>query len=365
MATRTTHSGVTKPRPQGYSNNNPRNMGNTLNRTAYISKFWWRPTCGTLGLPQSTAAKQARLDKFFAAMTNFNEVLDSDNAFTEGRVIDNDDIEFTCLRIADAIDNLHSHGLCVPHIADPTMREAISKRQKVWRVDQEERDLTPSQREGAIAQHLEHYKKACLDAIDHDKDITILFVAAPNNAGKKRDANAVSNAKRKRTHAKAAASKKPENNEDDKQRATQSPVPILQPKLAVASSISPADSPVPHQQPITPDATAELTVDFVPTQPFTGFGDEAHSFDASGGNGMLPFNDSFGVTSGFEYYQGQSHLHDGDHITTPTGDFDVAASWVGDGVFLPRLDNWYSDTQQSHDDMMDLVNQYNEGPKES
>jgi hypothetical protein len=185
-------------RPAGYAASNPQRFLDTDHYQLYAQKLRWRPACGIQGLPTDSTAKQARVDKLFAAMTDFSNVYDSDNIFTTGRVISNDDIEFTCLRIASAIDQLHTNGLCVPFIADPTASESSVKGKKIWRADQTERDLTPSQREDAIAEHLRHYKKACLDAIQHDKDLIILFVAAPNIAGRTRSANARSNHSRKR-----------------------------------------------------------------------------------------------------------------------------------------------------------------------
>ena len=190
--------GIAKPHPKQYSASNPGNMRHPQHRTNYVNRFWWQPTCGTTGLPLTAEARSARVNKLFAAMTDFSDVYDSNNIFTTGELINNDDIEFTCLRIADAIDSLHRDGLCVPHIADPTMHQLSNRGIKTWRPDEDERNLTPSQREDAIAQHLRHYKKACLDAVQHDKDLVMLFVAAPNVAGKKRDNNARSNQQRKR-----------------------------------------------------------------------------------------------------------------------------------------------------------------------
>jgi hypothetical protein len=131
-------------------------------------------------------------------MVDFSDVYDSDNLFTDGRVIGSDDIEATCLRIANAIDDLHNNGLCLPYVADPTTYQATVKGQKIWKSIQQERDLTAIQRENAVIEHLRHYKKACLDAVQHDKDLTILFIAAPHVAAKKRDSNAKSNGQRKR-----------------------------------------------------------------------------------------------------------------------------------------------------------------------
>ncbi|KIW07250.1 uncharacterized protein PV09_02105 [Verruconis gallopava] len=189
--------GRAKPRPAGYKDKNPHNLVDAQRRAEYLQKYWWIPASGTAGLPKDPMSKQARVDKLFAAMTDFSDVWDSDNIFTEGRSIDNDDIEYACMRIGDAIDDLHRNGLCVPHIADPTMKEVLRK-QKRWRVDTFERDMTATEREDAIADHLRHYKKACLDAIDRTKELSLLFVAAPITAGKRRDANAKSNYTRKK-----------------------------------------------------------------------------------------------------------------------------------------------------------------------
>jgi hypothetical protein len=218
---------VTKVRPPRYSLSNPHKLNNDQHLSTYLNKYWWQPGSGPSGLPQTPEAQQARIDKLFAAMTDFSDVFDSDNAFTEGRVIDNDDIEFTCLRIANAIDKLHQHGLAIPYVADPTMKEISTKRQKKWRIEQDERDLTPKQREDAIADHLKHYKKACLDAIDHDKDLVILFVAAPITAGKKRDATARSNSNRKqRANTTALVADKAKIDMTDKLMEVSDPVDV-------------------------------------------------------------------------------------------------------------------------------------------
>lgn len=191
-------TGESKPRPDHYPTSNPRSLLDPQQHTNYIAKHWWRPAPGGYGLPTNPVARQARVDRFFAAMVDFSDVYDSDNVFTDGRVIEIDDIEATCLRIANAIDDLHNNGLCVPYVADPTTYQATVKGKKTWKLIQQERDLTAVQRENAVAEHLRHYKKACLDAVQHDKDLTILFVAAPHVAAKKRDSNAKSNGQRKR-----------------------------------------------------------------------------------------------------------------------------------------------------------------------
>jgi hypothetical protein len=358
---RTIRSRVTKPRPSYYSANNPQNLSNALNHSAYLNKYWWQPASGANGLPLTDETRQARIDKFFTAMTDFSDVWDSDNAFTEGRLIDNDDIEFTCMRIADTLDNLHRHGLSVPFVADPTVKEVISKRQKVWRVDEQERNLTPSQREDAIVEHLRHYKKSCLDAIDHDKDLTILFVAAPITAGKKRDANAASNSKRKQKRGATPASSRHVREETDDANDILSPQTMLGQTSKSASTHSQVEDLTPDEQSKVSTVAWPPASSFDTIQDLLNFNYTSHVSNVSLHDSTPPsiarFRDASVAT---QQPQAQPNLYNDSQLVTHPHVYSVGAGWYDFGDISGQAHGRYPNSRQSFvGDMSDFVDQCN------